>query len=207
MKFNKDGKVFEDIQKARTYYCRKLNVCAECVFDYAKTRIDCYFLCKEDPRKSAQLMGFEVIEDEDDKMELPLDIGSMTLAQAKEYCSKIGKCDGQNNCELARRGVCGYGVGGALDVYRWCLGRPRLTQEEIKICSSLGAKWVTYNKYTYNPDNKIILWANKPKKISYENGKGFYYNGGIFVAQTCLACFPSLKQGDCINVEELLKGE
>lgn len=211
MKFKKDGKVFEDIQKARMYYCKKLNTCSECVFDYAKIRIDCYFPCKEDPIKSAQLMGFEVIEDEEDKMELPHEIGSMTLAQVKEYCknhctynNKNGEDSCKNGCELAKRNICGFGF--SYDVQDWNLDRPRLTPEELEICRALGAKWVTYNKYTYNDDNKIILWADKPTKRKYENGKGFYYTDGIFIAQTCCSCFPSLKPGDCINVEELMKG-
>lgn len=195
MKFKKDWKVFEDIQKARMYYCKKLNTCAECVFDYAKIRIDCYFPCKEDPIKASQLMGFEVIEDEDDKMELPLNIGSMTLAQAKYYCRKNmellgGECKLGDKCKLADRKICGTFV------FDWVLDGQLLTQEELEICRALGEKWVSKSGH------KCSLWSTKPFFDKVESVYISAVEG--YIATVSMDKFPSVKPGDCISVEEVL---
>lgn len=194
MKFKKDGKVFDDIMKARRYHCNITEDCDKCFPKGAS----CSEECRNNPRKSARLMGFEVIEDGYDKMGLPIDIGSMTMAQAKEYCREFRHKNGypceEKGCELKKRHIC-------MDwVHEWDF--ERLTPQELEICRDIGAKWISmdYGKEPLLID-KVYFWRDKPEL----DGDRYSPN------RPCLAfvsssLMPSVRPGDCINVEELLNG-
>ena len=64
MKFKKDGKVFDDIQKALSHYCRPHQppLCSGCVFRDFKE--PCGKFAWENPAEAARLMGYEVVEEE-----------------------------------------------------------------------------------------------------------------------------------------------
>lgn len=77
--------------------------------------------------------------------------------------------------------------------------QPSLTPGELAICKTIGANWVSREG---DPDKAlpIFLWDEKPTNV---NGK--YATGVGSLARVSVQFFPSLKPGDCINVEELMK--
>ena len=133
-------------------------------------------------------------------MELPIDIDSMTLSQAKAYCrncrlSCIGHCEEVGACELRNRHIC-------MDwVHEW--GFDRLTPEELEICRLIGAKWISKDKR--NDVNTVDLWRQKPN--GEVSGSTYVYRNyeGFEVAAISDSLFPSVKPGDCICVEDLIK--
>ena len=128
-------------------------------------------------------------------MDLPIDIGSMTLSQAKEYCSKWSHEHGypceETGCELRRRHIC-------MDwVHEWDFDR--LTPEELEICKPLNAKWLTREE---DEPTVIQIWGEKPRCAIYNGKKS--YEGSVAIAQVDSEKFPSVRPGDCINVEDLI---
>lgn len=193
MKFKKDGKVFDDIEKAREYYClgRECNFCAILPENTCKEE------CENAPQESALKMGFEVIEDEDE-----IDISSMTLAQAKEYCymhyGSGCRADG-TDCVLAKCGVCGE------IVHLWDIEYDLLTPQELEICRAVGAKWITRDTFGKHPS--ICLWNGKPYKDESANIYFVCHDKVMILASVDESIFRSIKPGDCICVEELLNNE
>lgn len=122
-----------------------------------------------------------------------IDISSMTLAQAKEYCRKWSHEHGypceKTGCELKRRNIC-------IDwVHEWDLDR--LTPEELKICMAIGAKWISMD---LGCDGYVSIWSEKPNRNN-ENG---FENAKADIGCISAEKFPSVSPGDCICVEELL---
>lgn len=79
--------------------------------------------------------------------------------------------------------------------------KPRLTEQELAICKTLGAKWVSWDKF-HIPElrNGIVdLWKCSP------HYNGAQYSGTGLLARVDIELFPSLNPGDCINVEDLMK--
>lgn len=148
-------------------------------------------------RESAEQLGFDVVEDESEHIHIPLDIGSMTIAQAKEYCEKNRSDKCGKHCEFRRRHICGYGC--AVDIYQWDLAR--LTPHELEICRVLGAKWVS--KDNYKETVAVNLWNQKPEL----GDDGKVYRKGKIIADISVFLFPSVKQGDCICVDNLGKSD
>lgn len=225
MKFRKDGLTFSDIMQARDLICGYRNedgkphcsICPafypeHCKLDqyYSQKHLNidnCYGFCVNNPRMAAEIMGFEVIEDEysgaTEKPTLPDDISAWTLAQAKEYCLehstwlKEGRDDScRKYCELGRRHICSFGD--SYDVYQWDLDSPRLTPAELEICKILGAKFVKVCNMTSYGVLYAELWSREPTT------DGTYWQCRI--AQVHASMFPSLKPGDCICVEGLTDG-
>lgn len=201
MKFKKDGKVFETIGEAQKYYCEQVPTteCHKCNLYIKKMPLGyCQQLCEESPRNAAALMGYEVLEDEQE----PLDIGSMTLKQAKDYCFmhyKSGCHTDETDCELAKYGVCSEYV------HLWDIERPRLTQQELEICNALGAKYVTKDK-TCN-DGVVVFWVARPHMDDYVD-YGYNKDGNdadFLIASVSARIFKSVKPGDCICVEDCTK--
>lgn len=132
-------------------------------------------------------------------MELPTYIGSMTLAQAKEYCNsvRLPTCCNTSKCELRKFGICS-GL-----PYDWKIDRIRLTPEELEICRLIGAKWISKDKF--DGVNVVDLWEQKPN--GEKDGSMYVYRNtdGFEVAAISDSLFPSVKQGDCICVEDLIK--
>lgn len=131
-------------------------------------------------------------------MELPIDIGSMTLAQAKEYCSKRAHEHGypceKTECELRRRHIC---VGW---VHEWDF--ERLTPQELEICRAVGAKWITKGEKA----RKVDFWNATPMKRTDEDGKIYYVACGVDPFGSLHDnLFPSIKPGDRICIEDLIK--
>lgn len=217
MKFKKDELTFSDIIQARDLICgyrdadkKPCRSICPAVYpencklaQYYKQKHlnidDCYDFCVNNPRMAAEIMGFEVIDDGTPQKEKnPFhDIGSMTLAHAKEYCfqwrhSHQAPCE-KTGCELRRRHIC-------MDcVHEWDFDR--LTPEELEICKALGAKWITRS---LESEHFCSLWSIKP---SFDKIESHYFTGVEgYVATISSNKFPSVKPGDCINVEEMIGG-
>lgn len=215
MKFLKDGLYFSDIIQARDFICGYRDedgkpYCSICPAFYPEhcnlaqyykqnhLNVDnCYDFCVNNPRVAAEIMGFEVIEDgATPKSQNPFaDIGSMTLAQAKEYCRNyrqncIGHCEEVGTCELRNRHICGDWT------HEWETVRDRLTPEELEICKSVGAKWISKDGHK---SCSIQFWKEKPTK----GDDGLYC--GIRLGFLPNHCFPSVKPYDCICVDDLIK--
>lgn len=79
-----------------------------------------------------------------------------------------------------------------------------LTDSEIAILRAIpGAKWLSLCRNSKFP--RIQLWERKPIDLY-----GVYQPSGTdgeSIAIMRVDCFPSVKPGDLINVEEVLKGE
>lgn len=84
-----------------------------------------------------------------------IDFGSMTFAQAKEYCRKFrhshsAPCE-DKGCELRRRRIC-------MDwVHEWDFDR--LTPEELDICRAISARFVSMS----DGANFVKLWDRRPR--------------------------------------------
>lgn len=196
MKFKKDGRTFDNIEDARAVYCNGLHKCEACAIYRVLAHGNCREFCAKNPQTAAGLMEFEIIEDDqspDKTQELPLDIGTMTLAQAKEHCrnfrlSHAGHCEEVGTCELRSRHICGDWP------HEWEIVRDRLTPEELEICRAIGAKWASKDRHKMS---NIEFWKDKPVL----SGDGFTYSGGERLAYLPCHCLPSLKPGDCICVD------
>lgn len=196
MKFKADGMIFSNINEAKKYYCNQTCGCKNCCFALIK---HCDIYCKENPRKSAEMMGFKIIEDESENKQgyVPLDISSMTLAQVKDYCNRHRNDNCGEDCEFRRRYVCGYGC--AIDIYRWNLESPRLTPDELTICMALGAKWISRNNNNLN--NYVDFWDDKPQI----DDEGSYNVIGAKIHAVAVRAdkLPSVKPGDCLCVDDV----
>lgn len=83
-------------------------------------------------------------------------------------------------------------------VHEWDFGR--LTSEELEICRAVGAKWVTKDNYT--TECFVYLWAERPDA----GNNGNTYGGAKKSFGKILGdLFPSVKPGDCICVDDLIK--
>lgn len=183
MRFVKDGKSFDTIDEARMHYCEDI-ACGDCA-------VHCKTTCKENPRKAAELMGFEVIEDDPMLSCVTKDIDGMTLAHAKEYCRMMNKethGDCTVECILRDAKVC------QLIPHAWRLRLSALTPDETAICHTLEAKWVSMDNAKY--PSLVVLWKSEPH-ITDERT----YTGGGHIASVDAGLFPSVKPGDCICVD------
>lgn len=203
MKFSKDRIVLDRIEALRMYACNLFKSCECCKLYYKNNgrKLGCIHFLHSNPLEAAALLGFEVIDDKTDSVvETPFDIGNMTLAQAIEYCSKWAHEHGypceKTGCELRRRHIC-------MDwVHEWDFDR--LTPNELEICKALGAKYVTRSENGLCTE----LWSTAPMKRRDDDEKVYFVACGIGpIANTDHSLFPSVKPGDCINVEELIGGE
>ena len=74
---------------------------------------------------------------------------------------------------------------------------PRLTEQELAICKALKAKWASKD----DSGLSSALWNTKPSRMG-----GVYTASKIGpIARVKTYFFPSLRPGDLVNVEELLK--
>lgn len=198
MKFKKDGAILKNVEDAFRFHCNN-TMCEKC-----------HFSCRRSPElhpeitiELLKLSGFEIIEDNSDATpELPLDIGCMTIAQAKEYCKHLmgENLPCEKICKLRKSGICGSG-GLPCD---WKLERVRLTPEELAICKAVGAKWVSMDKRP--GETQVALWGKMP--VYNNEGLALHeYGSGVIIASVCRDRFPNVQPGDCIYIGDLIKGD
>lgn len=81
--------------------------------------------------------------------------------------------------------------------------KSELTEHELSICKTLGAKWITLNGKDRFEDKDVYLWNRQPKCQTI-NGIKFYFeieDGDCFAAIHS-DHFPSLSPGDCVKIAE-----
>lgn len=209
MKFKKEF-IVDDLGKAVQHYCISKKECFECELyhKYCNGNYEtCMDYCENNLKEALQIIGYEVIEDEEqsvenDKKETYTDISKWTLEQAKEYCKNhVSNNIGCNDkCVLLNKNVCCGGF-----VRNWNIEEQtkqiKLTKEEIDICKVLGAKWVSRNVGT----DIVKFWNGKPMK--FENAFSYYEFGDIKnISFVYTDKMPSVKPGDCIYVGDLING-
>ena len=80
--------------------------------------------------------------------------------------------------------------------------KPRLTEQELAICKAVGAKWVSFDDTN---EDVVDIWTIKPETRMFDGKRHYYEQSTEHIACVNSYLFPSLKPGDCINVEEILK--
>ncbi len=136
-------------------------------------------------------------EDNMGKQDKPL--SEWTLDEAQQYCIdfrerlEVRACEDADGCVLREKGIC---KAAKTWPHLWDLSR--LTEPEIAIMRAVGAKWVSRDKGF----DDVYLWSDKPKvSKDYEE----YYipsNPGDCISSTQARLFPSVKSGDCIELED-----
>lgn len=77
-------------------------------------------------------------------------------------------------------------------------GKPKLTEQELAICRAVGAKWVERVGAPF--DYQVRLWREEPLQ-----SKSTEELNDIWIGRVLAKLFPSVRKGDCINVEDLMK--
>lgn len=200
MKFKKEI-TFDDIYKAREYYCRNGSDCDKCaLYNKLPEYNNCIKFCEKQTEIAAEIMGYDVIEDEDtiDKQDESQDISKWTAEQIQTYClnhynkdvdaySDTYICN--SDCVIRKHNIC------INNPYNWKLNTKKLTQQEIDICKGLGAKYVCRGEFA---TIYVELFENKPDK----NKIGQFM--GHVIATVDADKMPNVKPGDCICVEYLV---
>ena len=208
------------LKKAQEAYCRATNKCIKCPFFRRVTRksfpFELHEACAEyamqHPDKAIELMGLEVVE------EVAEGINTRGKAVNPRLAEILGVNAGEKfqipiNGSIATFEITGDGhfettppnMVGSTYLLLEAIERPeiiirqsRITPEELAICKAVGAKWLCMDDAGFKAD----LWNTKPSKTD----KGIYVAFGVDpMARLQPYVFPSLKPGDCINVEEMMK--
>ena len=98
--------------------------------------------------------------------------------------------------------VSSSGVFSAINHPEKIIRKPRFTDNEIAIFRATGAKWVSRDSNPIRCYWDVYFWAKQPTE---KNG---FFDGDddINLGHLVASIFPSIRPGDCINVDELLKG-
>jgi len=185
MKFSdKDGNTFVNIEAARLAFCPERNCigrCSECRI--SSLQLSCVDFCKHIPSEAARLMGYEVIEDKEDKpMEQVKPLKDWTLGELQEYCTRHGT--GCGGCPFYDDGVCRlYDA----SPEAWDLtDPPRFTPEEVVRAQAL----------------KLF----EPLIDALRADEAFVYalSEGIVVLHTTCDLFPSIKPGETVEISNII---
>lgn len=125
-------------------------------------------------------------------------IKDWTLAECKEYCNENSATETcsdvfgddvsyclYENCPLVKVGVCNRGN-------MLHINLSKLTEAEKNIMRAVGAKYVTQS----GNSGFCLLWGTKPEK----SGNIFY--GRDYIGSIGERLFPSVPDGDCIELED-----
>lgn len=210
MKFRNPETGFEYLTFKLIYglFCSSMTNCKQCPLKRRKSPWGCLEYWTQNQGEAATLMGFEVIGDDvldtnvgkkEDNMEkkekhwlLAEDGDGIVCSECgTDFCVLINEVERFNYCPN-----CGVKLAAPIE--------PRLTEDELAICKLTGANYVTRDK---NNDRYVLLWAEKPDQKT-EDGR-YLPKVGTVGAPYCemwVDCFPSVKPGDCICVEEVQHG-
>ena len=198
MKFRdpETGYVFHGIQRARNMYCQGRDCDINCELDNRTE--DCIVYCDCHPAEAARLMGYEVIEDEKEvnmeKKDKPL--REWTLGEVIAQCAGQDDCRHPTECPFRAKGDTRLFCLLKRNPEYWELGSaPRLTEAELAIMLATGARWVSRDG---NSANRVDLWTARPgQKVD----RIYAGTEDEFLARVTCTLFPSVKPGDCIEVE------
>lgn len=77
---------------------------------------------------------------------------------------------------------------------------PRLTDKELAICKAVGARYVSRVKVPKGDPNMVSLWELKPVCCSCYSDDSITWSGSGLLAYVDAFLFPSIKPGDCVEV-------
>ena len=125
-----------------------------------------------------------------------------TLKECYQYCCDFRReCDSmylapaceENGCVLYDNNICNNWA------YEWAntFGTLHLTEAELSICKTVGAKWVSL-------DGEIK--GHVPRYVCFHSEKPFKTKSGMFsdcylIGTLHRELFPSMRPGDCFYVE------
>ena len=126
-----------------------------------------------------------------------------TFGELRAECAEKRGCDGcyfyvDGKCEVKNIMTEGN-MKNISSPFRWDLPE-LLTEQELDICRSVGAKWVTLDPEKYY-HAYVKFWDNKPSL--YEDGSGYHGdtgNAANLVGTVLANLFPSIHPGDCLAV-------
>ena len=125
-------------------------------------------------------------------------VKDLTVSECKEYCKEFRRLKGcsceSKGCLLIERHICfDY-------VHEWDDSKtPSLTNAEIGICESVGAKYVTKNDTRFDPEMTVKLWKKKPVK-SYGCWKNRFDIEDDYIGTVKSSLFPSVMAGGIVQV-------
>lgn len=120
------------------------------------------------------------------------------VAECKAYCKEFRRVNGYacetKGCLLAERHIC-YDY-----VHEWDDTKtPLLTNAELRICESVGAKFVTRDDPKYDQYMTVDLWKGKPVKV-YGHWDNKYETEKDYIGSMRATYFPSVKPGRIVEV-------
>ena len=213
MKF-RDPKIGGLLETRQAYnlFCEKQEVrCKFCPISADKTGSGLYCLdyFKEHIDEAALLMGYEVIDEKEAKMEkkdkprlaevLGVEVGARFRIKGEASTYFLDKEGIMRFDSTHEKSV--SGIYTAINHPESIIRAPRLTEPELAICKAVGAKWVSRDQQEPGLDDEshVVLWWGKPSLSDC----GVYANlSGDDTGTLPASLFPSVHPGDCICVEE-----
>lgn len=190
------GDVFKDIEQAHFYFCLGER-CRDCALHNPTPTMGCEDFRKAHPLEASRLMGYEVVEEKEAKMEkenkpsiawekirtvIPF-VGSEEMVR-----SGFGQMmDGMRLSQLIK---------GELRIIR----KPRFTEEEVAVLHALysaGARWLARG------DKHLRWYAQKPYQREEDGKWDMQGDWGTMSGKLPAKLFPSLLPGQSIKLSEI----
>lgn len=212
MKFKnvKTGTTYYSIEIAKQNFCNSITRCMDCELSSKNNKkgVRCEEFCNSEPEMAAKIMGLEIIEEGDDKMEtkksylaeiLGLEEDEVFGVECDNYVYRIHNghreiqtYNGETWIDCASEDSLADLINNRDKIIKI----KRLTEQEKKICDDCGAKWVSRN----NEEVWVRLWSEKPEF----DEDGVHYKDLDWKKIIALAdykLFESVKPGDLIEVK------
>ena len=228
MKFRnrETGEVFFNIEDAKEKFCPNMKNPGRIYMEEARTCMLCpigstmngnFVTCENFvslyPEKAAKIMGYEIIEDGDDKMEtkksylaeiLGLEEDEVFRVEGRNIDFRIHNGNREMWNEYERKwtpSACESELVNIINKRNKIVKvkQVSLTEQEKKICEDCGAKWVSLSG---TETNFVILWREKPDNVIDVNNNVNYFstNKDYQIALFDKRIFKSVKPGDLIEV-------
>ena len=209
MKFKnvKTGTTYYSIEIAKQNFCNSITRCMDCELSSKNNKkgVRCEEFCNSEPEMAAKIMGIEIIEEGDDKMEtkksylaeiLGLEEDEVFRLEGRNIDFRIHNGNREMWSEYERKwtpSACESELANIINKRNKIVKVKRLTEHEKKICEDCGAKWVSMD----DVGNSVCLWEEKPVSASFCKN---YSSGSLIATFRDSKRFPSVKPGDCIEV-------
>lgn len=219
------GNIYDSIDEALEFFCTQQGCCTmtfvRCPFENKTITQSCLWWAGRHPYEAAKLMGYEIL-DEDAEQE-----GNMEENKKPRICDVLGVdvferfsvVDQENGFNSEEIMIDGNGnalsASGTVTVSPYICAihainhpekirrKSKLTENEIAICKSLGAKWVSKDEGRFGI---VQMWEEEPQKVVYK-GHIFYERkegSESSIATAKKDKFPSIAPGELICVEDCL---
>ena len=173
----------------------------------------CYEYCQSHLEEAAALIGFEIVDEES---KFAKDVNTHCKADKPRLAKILGVEVGEKFKIPINGGIATFEITengkfktdppnmvGSTYMLLEAIERPeiiihqtRLTPDELTICKAVGAKWASRDICSLCVD----LWSGKPimSREGYISSKGT-----VMLGRINSNLFPSLKDGDCANAENI----